>query len=97
MKTFINYCKSIYTQFKFGAAKKNKNGDICFTIFGLQAHNIAMLEPALQTLITKANAVEGYEANYTPPQQSKAKDGLGMIYFGPKNTKDASDLDVFLD
>ena len=94
MKTFIKYCKSIYTKFTF-VPKKNKNGDICFVIFGLEGHNIAMLDPELQKLINLGNKVDGYGVSFTPPH--KSTNGQGMIYFGPKEALEAEAFDVFLD
>ena len=95
MKAFIKYVKTIASQFSFGKPKKNKNGDLYFCIFGLEAHNISMLDPKLQKLITLADGVRGYGANYTPPHKSTT--GQGMIYFGPKELIEAEAFDVFLD
>tara|TARA_Y100001938_G_scaffold135247_1_gene196670 strand:- start:180 stop:467 length:288 start_codon:yes stop_codon:yes gene_type:complete len=95
MKAFIKYIKTIASQFNFGKPKKNKNGDLYFCIFGLEAHNIAMLDPKLQKVITLADKVDGYGANYTPPH--KSTNGQGMIYFGPKELIESEAFDVFLD
>ena len=95
MKTFIKYLISIKPLFNFGPPKKNKNGDLYFCVFGLEAHNISMLEPKLQKFITLGNSVPGYGVSYTPPQQSQ--NGQGMIYFGPKEDIKGEAFDVFLD
>ena len=95
MKTFIKYVKSIKPLFNFGKPKTNKNGDLYFCVFGLEAHNIAMLEPKLQKLIALGNKVDGYGANYTPPH--KSTNNQGMIYFGTKENIEDEAFDVFLD
>ena len=95
MKQFIKYVKSIKPLFNFGPPKPNKNGDLYFCVFGLEAHNISMLDPKLQKLITLGNSVEGYGVNYTPPHLSK--NNQGMIYFGTKQNIEDEAFDVFLD
>ena len=95
MKSFIKSAKTLLSKFNFGKPKQNKNGELCFVIFGLEAHNISMLEPKLQKFITLGNSVPGYGVSYTPPQQSQ--NGQGMIYFGPKEDIKGEAFDVFLD
>ena len=95
MKSFIKYAKTLLSKFNFGKPKQNKNGELCFVIFGLEAHNISMLDSQLQKLINLGNQVDGYGVNYTPPHQST--NNQGMIYFGTKENIEDEAFDVFLD
>ena len=94
MKTFIDYIKTLITMFSFSEPKENKNADLYFCIFGLEAPSTAMLPAELQKAFTLAKAVPGYDVSYTSPHKSTT--GEGIMYFGPKKLIKAEAFDVFL-
>ena len=98
MKAFINYVKTLINRsssFSIGKPRKNKNGELYFCVFGLDARDKAFLPSELQKLYDLGNKVDGYGVNYTPPHKSTS--GEGIMYFGPKNQVDKTDFDVFTD
>ena len=97
MKQFITYIKTLLSKsnsFSIGKPRKNKNDELYFCIFGLDAFNKAGLPQELQKAIKLANAVDGWSVSYTPPHKSTSMEGL--LYFGPEANKViADDFDVF--
>lgn len=93
MKAFIKYIKTILPLFSFSKPKENKNQEIYFCIFGLEASSKSLLPLELQKVLTLGNAIPGYGVSYTPPKNDKE----GIMYFGPKELIKAEAFDVFLD
>ena len=96
MKAFIKYVKTLIpnSSFSIGKPRKNKNGELYFCIFGLDAYNKAGLHQDLQKLISLGNKVDGYGVNYTPPHKSTSSEGI--LYFGPTvDNVIADDFDAF--
>ena len=72
--------------------KKDKNGNKCINIIGLDTMQEQLLPQSVQTLFTLVpSKLEGYKASFTPP--FKSTNGTGILYIG-KNTATTSDADL---
>ena len=72
--------------------KKDKNGNLCINIIGLDAMQEQLLPQSVQTLISLVPSnLEGYKASFTPP--FKSTNGTGILYIG-KNTTTISEADL---
>ena len=94
MNKIIAQLKVILTEMPnlFMNNKKDKNGNKCINIIGLDAMQEQLLPQSVQTLFTLVpSSVDGYKASFTPPH--KSTNGKGMIYIG-KNTSSISEADL---
>lgn len=94
MKAIIKQLKVILKEMPnlFMSNKKDKNGNLCINIIGLDAMQEQLLPQSVKTLITTVPVeLEGYKASFTPPY--KSTNGTGILYIG-KNTATTSEADL---
>ena len=94
MKAIIKQLKVIHKAFPnlFMNNKKDKNGNLCINIIGLDAMQEQLLPQQVQSLITLVpSELVGYKASFTPPY--KSTNGTGILYIG-KNTATTSEADL---
>ena len=93
MNKIINAVKAMLKAFPSLTVmnKKDKNGNKCIVVMGIQAYNKHALAPEIQSLITVVESHgEDYKAIYTPPHKSTTDEGI--LFLG-KSTAKETDVD----
>ena len=89
MKAIINAVKAMLKAFPSLSVlnNKDKHGNKCIVVLGLEAYNKQALAPQVQALISAVEAYDAdYKAIYTPPQNSTSD--TGVLFLGKSTSKD---------
>ena len=93
MNKIINAVKAMLKAFPSLSVlnNKDKNGNKCIVVMGLQAYNKQALAPEIQSLISLVESHgEDYKAIYPPPHKSTSD--TGILFLG-KSTSKETDVD----
>ena len=89
MKAIINAVKAMLKAFPSLSVlnNKDKHGNKCIVVLGLEAYNKQALAPQVQALISAVEAYDAeYKALYTAPHKSTSDSGV--LFLGKSSSKD---------